>query len=62
MNEEEKKFLMELRRDIDYRYQKLKEQNTDIQNKIVALNNELHYSRISIWRSIYSTIINKLRR
>lgn len=63
MEKDEKEFLEKLQRDIDYRYQKLKEQNGDLQNKIVflqgriwELTDELKSSKISIWRSIWKLI------
>ena len=37
MNKEEREFLEKLQRDIDYRFQKIKEQNFDLQNKILEL-------------------------
>ena len=55
-------FLNKLQRDVDYRFQKIKEQNYDLQTKIVALTNELQYSRTSIWRSIWNSIYYSIKR
>lgn len=67
MNKEDKEFLDEIEdflkkhvRDVDIRFQKIKEQNFDLQQKIILLQDyiydlkeELKASRISIWRSIW---------
>lgn len=37
MNKEDREFLEKLQRDIDYRFQKIKEQNFDLQNKMIEL-------------------------
>ena len=37
MDKEERQFLEKLQRDIDYRFQKIKEMNYDLQNKIMQL-------------------------
>lgn len=76
MNKEDKEFLDEiekyfnelhdkittLQRDTDYRFQKIKEQNYDLQSKVTALIEELQYSRTSIWRSIWRTIYYSIKR
>ena len=42
MNKEEREFLEKLQRDIDYRFQKIKEQNFDLQDKIIELQKIMH--------------------
>ena len=62
MDKEEKEFLEKLQRDVDYRFQKIKELNYDLQSKIIELQKVNHaairevtfwYHFVIFWKRIF---------